>query len=257
MDGACLEVKEISKSYRGKKAVDGLSFRVLPGEILGLIGTNGAGKSTTISMIATLMKPDAGQILFHGTDIRENPRAFREKIGYVPQDIALYESLSGMDNLKFWGRAGHLYGNRLKERIRAVSGMIGFTPEMLKKRVEEYSGGMKRRLNIAAALLKEPELLILDEPTAGIDIQSRNLILRAIKELAERKTAVIYVGHYMDEVEKLCDSICVLDHGRAVYRGFLENALGTQHGKISLEQFYNQLFEDTETEKKGCKEIVS
>lgn len=248
MDEVCLEVKEISKSYRGKKAVDRLSFRVAPGEILGLIGTNGAGKSTTISMIATLMKPDAGQILFHGADIRENPRSFRKKIGYVPQDIALYESLSGMDNLKFWGRAGRLYGDKLKERIGAVSEMTGFTPEMLKKRVEEYSGGMKRRLNIAVALLAEPELLILDEPTAGIDIQSRNLILRAIKELAERKTAVIYVGHYMDEVEKLCDSICVLDHGHVVYRGFLEKALDTPRGKIALEQFYNQLFEENEKE---------
>lgn len=248
MDEVCLEVKEISKSYRGKKAVDRLSFRVAPGEILGLIGTSGAGKSTTISMIATLMKPDAGQILFHGADIRENPRSFRKKIGYVPQDIALYESLSGMDNLKFWGRAGRLYGDKLKERIGAVSEMTGFTPEMLKKRVEEYSGGMKRRLNIAVALLAEPELLILDEPTAGIDIQSRNLILRAIKELAERKTAVIYVGHYMDEVEKLCDSICVLDHGHVVYRGFLEKALDTPHGKIALEQFYNQLFEENEKE---------
>lgn len=249
MDDVCLEVKEISKSYRGKKAVDALSFCVAPGEILGLIGTNGAGKSTTISMIASLMKPDAGQILFHGRDIRGNLSAFRRKIGYVPQDIALYESLSGMDNLKFWGRAGHLYGEKLKERIHAVSEMTAFTPEMLKKRVEEYSGGMKRRLNIAVALLAEPELLILDEPTAGIDIQSRNLILRAIKELAQRNTAVVYVGHYMDEVEKLCGSICVLDRGRAVYSGQLEDALCTPQGRLSLEQFYNRLFEENEKEE--------
>lgn len=242
MDEICLEVNEISKSYRRKKAVDKLSFCVAPGEILGLIGTNGAGKSTTVSMIATLMKPDAGQILFRGKDIWENLRGYREKIGYVPQDIALYESLSGMDNLKFWGRAGRLRGDKLKERIQAVSEMTDFTQEMLKKRVEEYSGGMKRRLNIAVALLKEPGLLILDEPTAGIDIQSRNLILHAIKELAERKTAVVYVGHYMDEVERLCDSICVLDRGRGVYRGNLENALGMGNEKITLEQFYNQLF---------------
>lgn len=244
MAEACLEVKGISKSYRGKKAVDRLSFSLEPGQVLGLIGTNGAGKSTTISMIATLMKPDEGQILFHGSNVREHPRLLREKLGYVPQDIALYESLSGMDNLKFWGRAGHLHGGRLKERIRAVSGMTGFTPEMLKKRVGEYSGGMKRRMNIAVALLKEPELLILDEPTAGIDIPSRNLILDAIKELAEAGTAVIYVGHYMDEVEKICDRICVLDAGRTVCSMPLEEALCTKDGRITLEQLYGRLFQE-------------
>ncbi len=252
MEEFCLEVKGISKSYRRKKAVDKLSFTLAPGQILGLIGTNGAGKSTTISMIATLMKPDEGQILFHGQDIRKNPRLLREKTGYVPQDIALYGSLSGLGNLRFWGRAGHLHGGKLKERIRVVSQMTGFSPEMLQKRVGEYSGGMKRRMNIAVALLKEPELLILDEPTAGIDIQSRNLILGAVKELADKGTAVIYVGHYMDEVEKLCDSICVLDAGHMVCNMPLGEALHTRNGKITLEQLYNGLFEGTEQGENGC-----
>lgn len=241
MDGICLEAVDITKSYRKVKAVDGLSFCVRKGQIFGLIGTNGAGKSTTVSMIATLMKPDSGRILFHGKDIWKNPGEIREKTGYVPQDIALYESLSGMDNLKFWGRACHIYGGRLKERIQTVSSMIGFTDEMLRKKVQEYSGGMKRRLNIAVALLKEPELIILDEPTAGIDIQSRNLILGAIHELAAQGTAVIYVGHYMEEVEQLCDWICIMNQGRAVLNESLEQALQTESRRITLEQLYGKL----------------
>lgn len=246
MSEVCLEVKGISKSYRGKKAVDGLSFCLAPGEVLGLIGTNGAGKSTTISMIATLSKPDEGQILFQGKDIRKNPRPLREKLGYVPQEIALYEPLSGADNLKFFGRAGGLSGSLLKERICAAAAMVGFTEEMLKKRVGEYSGGMKRRLNIAVALLKQPELLILDEPTAGVDIASRNLILQAVRQLAARKAAVIYVGHYMDEVEKICDAICVLDQGRTVCSMPLAKALDNGEEKLTLEQFYSRLFEKIE-----------
>lgn len=243
----CLEVNQISKSYHGKKAVDKLSFNLAPGEILGLIGTNGAGKSTTVSMVATLIKPDSGQIFFHGRNINKNPGYLRERIGYVPQEIALYEALSGLDNLRFFGRAGHVYGKRLNERILAVSEMIGFTPEMLKKRVGEYSGGMKRRMNIAAALLKEPELLVLDEPTAGVDIQSRNMILDMVRKLADKKTAVIYVGHYMDEVEKISDSICVLDHGQTVCCMPMDEALRTESGeKITLEQLYNKLFEGAE-----------
>lgn len=247
MTEPCLTVNKISKSYHGKKAVDKLSFTLAPGQILGLIGTNGAGKSTTISMVATLVKPDSGQIFFHGRDIYKNPRPLRERIGYVPQDIALYEPLSGLDNLRFWGRAGHLNGKLLKERILAVSGLVGFTPEMLKKRVGEYSGGMKRRMNIAAALLKEPELLVLDEPTAGVDIQSRNMIFDIVKKLADKKTAVIYVGHDMGEVEKLCDSICVLDQGHMVCSMSMEDALRMENGeKITLEQLYNRLFDGEE-----------
>lgn len=244
MEEICLEVKNITKSYRRVKAVDGLSFQVKKGQIFGLIGTNGAGKSTTVSMLATLMKPDSGSILFRGEDIARNPSRLRKRTGYVPQDIALYESLSGKDNLKFWAGAQHLYGSRGREAIAAVSNMVGFTDEMLKKRVQEYSGGMKRRLNIAVALLNEPELLILDEPTAGIDIQSRSLILDTIRQLAAKGTAVVYVGHYMEEVERLCDWICILNQGRAVLNESLEAALQTETGRITLEQLYGRLLMD-------------
>ncbi|MDE7326885.1 MAG: ABC transporter ATP-binding protein [Lachnospiraceae bacterium] len=243
MDGVCLCVKGVSKSYRGKKAVDGISFCLAPGEVLGLIGTNGAGKSTTVSMIATLVKPDEGQIIFQGEDIRKNPRPLREKLGYVPQEIALYESISGLENLKFFGRAGKIHGGRLKERVNASAAMVGLTGEMLKMRVGEYSGGMKRRLNIAVALLREPKLLILDEPTEGVDIQSRNLILKVVRDLADRGVAVVYVGHRMDEVEQVCDSICVLDGGHTICSMPLKEALGTGEKRQTLEQFYNRIFE--------------
>ncbi len=241
MGEVCLEVENITKSYRGVKAVDGLSFCVEQGQIFGLIGTNGAGKSTTVSMLVTLMKPDSGRILFHGREVSGRAAQLREKTGYVPQDIALYESLSGMDNLKFWGRASHVTGSRLKERIEAVSEMTGFSREVLKKRVQEYSGGMKRRLNIAVALLKEPELLILDEPTAGIDIPSRSVILSAIRRLADGGMAVVYVGHYMDEVEKLCDRVCIMHRGRALLNRSMEEALSAPGGRITLEQLYEEL----------------
>lgn len=241
MGESCLKVTGLTKSYKGVRAVDHLSFEVNKGEIFGLIGTNGAGKSTTISMLVTLMKPEEGEVEFQGHDLLKEAKYCREKIGYVPQDIALYESLSGIDNLKFWGRAAHLHGDKLKERIAAVSAMIGFTEEHLKKKVQEYSGGMKRRLNIGVALLAEPELLILDEPTAGIDTQSRDLILNTIRELAETGMAVIYVGHYMGEIEKICDRILVLHRGKTVLTGALKDLLNTPEGIVSLEELYSGL----------------
>lgn len=242
MKEICLEVKELRKSYqKDTAAVDGLSFVLHKGEILGLIGTNGAGKSTTISMLATLMKPDAGEIRFQGEDLVKQPKRVRSKIGYVPQEIALYESLSGYDNLKFWGQAGHVPACALKERMQRVAQLIGFTEEMLQKKVQEYSGGMKRRLNIGVALLAEPELLILDEPTAGIDIQSRRLILTAIKGLAEQGVSVIYVGHYMEEVEELCDTVCIMNKGKAVFQGSIREGLQYGNRTLSLEELYEEL----------------
>ncbi|MBQ9120582.1 MAG: ABC transporter ATP-binding protein [Lachnospiraceae bacterium] len=242
MSEICLEVRDLVKSYQKNiAAVDGLSFTLHKGEILGLIGTNGAGKSTTVSMLATLMKPDTGEILFQGEDLVHHPKKLRSKIGYVPQEIALYESLSGYDNLMFWGRAGHVPACDLKARMQKVAELIGFTEPMLQKKVQEYSGGMKRRLNIGVALLAEPELLILDEPTAGIDIQSRRLILTAIKGLAEQGVAVIYVGHYMEEVEELCDTVCIMNQGKAIYKGSIGDGLQYQNRTFSLEELYEEL----------------
>lgn len=235
-----LELIEVTKFYKKKKAVDKLSFFLEKGEIIGLAGANGAGKSTTAYMIATLDKPDSGSILFHGKDIVANPNIIRERLGYIPQDIALYESLSGLDNFNFFGKLYHLEGELLKERIYWVCDIIGFTSDMLKQRVKTYSGGMKRRLNIGVALLHQPELVIMDEPTVGIDLNSRNQILYAMKELCKLGASIVYIGHYMEEAEQICDRICVMEQGVCLLEGNLKQLLNRSTGRIRLEQLYTE-----------------
>ena len=233
-----LELIHVNKLYKKHKVVDDLSFQLKAGEIVGLIGPNGAGKSTTVSMIATLVRPTSGQILFLGEDIVLNPQVIRKKLGFVPQDIALYESLTGYDNLIFWANAYHVKKCDQKERLEQVCEIIGCSNEMLHKKVKEYSGGMKRRLNIAVALLHQPKLVILDEPTVGIDIPSRKLILSAMECLKKKGTAILYIGHYMEEVEQLCDRILFMSHGKCILDGTLPEALMYQGKKLTLEQLY-------------------
>lgn len=233
-----LELINVKKSYGNTSVIEDLSFKIEKGEVLGFIGANGAGKSTTVSMIATLAKPDEGSILLNGEDIVKNPKAMREKLGYVPQDIALYETLSCEDNLKFFGRAYNVTGELFKQRKEEVCSIIGFTKDMLKKKVKDCSGGMKRRINIGVALLHNPELVIMDEPTVGIDIVSRNQIIEGIRRLAQNGTSVIYVGHYMEEVEAVCDKICLLKEGRCAAFGTPDELLNGPSGRISLEDFY-------------------
>ena len=228
-----LELVNVSKSYKDQKVVSGLSFKVDKGLVLGLVGANGAGKSTCVSMIATLIKPDEGQILFNGQDIVKDPDAIRRKLGYVPQDIALYETLSGLDNLKFWGKSYGVSKENMDTEIKRVCDIISFDSTLLKKRVSEYSGGMKRRLNIGVALLHRPELVILDEPTTGIDLQSGMQILTAIEELKTHGTAIIYVGHYMEEVQRISTHICLLDKGVCKAFGTIDEVL-SKSGSGSL-----------------------
>jgi ABC-2 type transport system ATP-binding protein len=230
-----LELVNVKKYYKDNRAVDGISFHLNGGEILGLIGANGAGKSTTISMIATLVRPDTGNIYYEGQDIVKYPEFMRRYLGYVPQEIALYPALSGLDNLLFWGKANHVHGKILKQKIKDVGKIINLSENILNKKVNSYSGGMKRRLNIAAALLHEPKLVIMDEPTVGLDVESRNLILEAVIALKEQGTGVIYAGHYMEEMERICDKICVIDRGKCVLFGDKTVLLD---GKKSLEQLY-------------------
>ncbi|MBO4416417.1 MAG: ABC transporter ATP-binding protein [Lachnospiraceae bacterium] len=220
-----LELWNVSKSYRKVKVVDSVSFSVEGGQTLGIVGANGAGKTTLTSMIATLLKPDEGDIVLFGEDLVNHPDRVRPMIGYVPQDIALYETLSGLDNLKFWGKVNGVTGKLLKERIDSVCKMIRFDDSLLKKRVADYSGGMKRRLNIGVALLHEPKLVIMDEPTTGIDMQSGSQILEAIEELRKSGIAVIFVGHYMEEIERISTHLCVMNGGKAAYFGEKEKVL--------------------------------
>lgn len=233
-----LELIHVKKYYRENKAVNDVSFQVGEGEILGLIGANGAGKSTTISMIATLIKPDSGQIYYDGQDIVKNPGFMRKAMGYVPQETALYPSLSGYDNLIFWGRANHVRGKLLKQRIEEMNSIIHISDEILQKRVADYSGGLKRRLNIGASLLHNPKLVIMDEPTAGLDVESRNHILEAVVALKKKGASVIYAGHYMEEMEKISDKICVIDRGKSVLYGKVSELL---QGDKKLEELYLEL----------------
>lgn len=238
-----LVLNEVSKYYKNVHAVQEISFEVNKGEIFGLIGANGAGKSTTISMIATMFKPDKGDILFRGKSIVKNPKVIRPYLGYVPQDIALYQNLSGKDNLHFWGNAYHVPSKILPERIEEVCETIGFTDSMLKQQAGTYSGGMKRRLNLGAALLHRPELVILDEPTVGIDMITRNQILDSVKKLSSRGTTIIFTSHYLDEVERLCDTICILDKGNVITKGKKTDLLSEKESQ-SLEQLYYDLLGD-------------
>ena len=230
-----LELKNVSKKYGKMDAVSNVSFSVDGGQVLGLVGANGAGKSTCVSMIATLTKPDSGTILFEGKDIVHEPEVIRKRLGFVPQDIALYESLSGMDNLKFWGKSYGVASKDLDSEIKRVCEIISFDEEMLKKRVSAYSGGMKRRLNIGVALLHRPKLVILDEPTTGIDIQSGTQILNAIEGLKNQGTAIIYVGHYVEEVERISTHLCFLEQGVCRAFGTVQEVL-KQMGKASLSE---------------------
>lgn len=221
-----LKVDNLYKNFGNIRAVDGISFEVKRGEIFGLLGPNGAGKSTTISIISTLIPPTKGQILFEGESIFENSKNLRQKLGIVPQDIALYPTLTGYENLKFWGNLYGLKGAELKKRINEVADIIGLNGR-LKDKVEKYSGGMKRRLNIGAALLHQPELLIMDEPTVGIDPQSRSHILDTVLKLSAAGITIIYTTHYMEEAEALCTRICIMDEGKII-------ASGTQQELVEL-----------------------
>lgn len=228
-----LKVENLYKSFGNVNAVDGVSFEVNKGEIFGLLGPNGAGKSTTISMISTLLPPSGGEILYEGESIIKNPKRIRNRLGVVPQDIALYPTLTGYENLRFWGSIYGLKGAELKKRINEVSDIIELNGR-LKDRVDKYSGGMKRRLNIGAALLHRPELLIMDEPTVGIDPQSRNHILDTVLELNRQGITIIYTSHYMEEVQDLCNEICIMDEGKII-------ASGNQQELVELVQEKTQI----------------
>lgn len=217
-----LQVTEIAKRFGTKQAVDGVSFAVERGESFGLLGPNGAGKSTTIAMISGLIPADRGEIHVGGVNILAKPGVARRAMGVVPQDIALYPTLSARENLNFWGAMYGLSGRDLATRVDEALEIVSLSDRQ-KDRIQTYSGGMKRRINIAASLLHQPALLIMDEPTVGIDPQSRNHILETIQRLnREKGMTVLYTSHYMEEVEYLCTRLAIIDHGKVIAQGNLD-----------------------------------
>ena len=210
-----LEAKALKKSYGKLVAVDGISLRAGAAETIGLLGPNGAGKTTTVSMIAGLLRPDSGEVLIAGTRLRGDTDPIKRKIGLVPQNIALYDELSALDNLNFLGALYELHGGTLKRAIGEAMTLVGLA-DRGKDKVGTFSGGMKRRLNLAAALLHDPEILLLDEPTVGVDPQSRNAIFDNLETLKKRGKTLLYTTHYMEEAERLCDRIIIIDHGKVI-----------------------------------------
>lgn len=215
-----LELRDLAKAFGEVKAVDGVSLHVREGEIYGLLGPNGAGKTTTISMISGLVKPDAGQVNVAGRDFWSDPAQSQRFMGVVPQEVALYEEISGLDNLIFWGRLAGVERNQVKARAGAVLEALALT-DRGKDPVKSYSGGMKRRVNLGCALMHKPKLLLLDEPTVGIDPQARERILAFVRKLVEEGTTILYTTHYLEEAEALCDRIGIIDHGRLLAEGTL------------------------------------
>ncbi|HEY74540.1 MAG: export ABC transporter ATP-binding protein [Chloroflexi bacterium] len=218
MNDKAIQAQDLHKNFGDIRAVQGVSFDVCAGEIFSLLGPNGAGKSTIISMLSCLLEPVQGDARVMGHSIKSEQMAVKAAIGVVPQEIALYEDLSARENLNFWGKMYGLRGAALKQRVDEVIEVIGLT-ERQKGRVSKFSGGMKRRLNIGIALLHRPRVLILDEPTVGIDPQTRRNILDSIKELNQRGMAVLYTTHYMEEAQELSDHIAIMDHGKIIASG--------------------------------------
>jgi ABC-2 type transport system ATP-binding protein len=213
-----IQVQNLHKDFGEIKAVQGISFTVQSGEIFSLLGPNGAGKTTTISMISCLLQPNEGDVLVAGHSIRKDPMAVKAAIGVVPQEIALYEDLSARENLNFWGKMYGLRGPALRQRVDQVLDVIGLADRQ-KGAVSKFSGGMKRRLNIGIALLHRPQVIIMDEPTVGIDPQSRRNILDSVLQLNRDGTTVLYTTHYMEEAQELSDHIAIMDHGKLMACG--------------------------------------
>lgn len=218
MTDPILVADSLVKSFGDLTAVDGVSFTIAPGETFGLLGPNGAGKTTTISMIAGLLTPDAGSVTVAGEEIRTNSTKGRGAIGLVPQALAIYPDLTGQENLLFFGKLYGLGTKVLERRVDEVLGIIGLT-DRKDDQAKEYSGGMQRRLNIGVGLLHDPRLLILDEPTVGVDPQSRNAILESVEQLSREGMAVLYTTHYMEEAERLCDRVAIIDEGQIQAEG--------------------------------------
>jgi ABC-2 type transport system ATP-binding protein len=221
-----LQVNAVRKTYGSLVAVDGVSFSAAAGETIGLLGPNGAGKTTTVSMIAGLTRPDSGEVLIEGKPVRSDTDPVKLRIGLVPQELALYEELPALENLRLFAALYGIDGARADKAIAAALELVGLS-DRVKDKPSTFSGGMKRRLNLAAALLHDPQILLLDEPTVGVDPQSRNAIFENLETLKSQGKTLVYTTHYMEEAERLCDRLVVIDHGKVI-------ANDTLHGLYAM-----------------------
>jgi len=242
VESSAIRIRDLVKVYPGARraAVDGLSLEVGYGEIFGLLGPNGAGKTTLISLLCTLLRPSSGQVQICGYDVVAQAARIRRVIGLVPQDIALYQSLTARENLRYFARMLGVARPRIEARSEECLAMVGLLKEA-DRRIETFSGGMKRRINLAVAVLHEPRILFLDEPTVGIDAQSRNLILEQLAALNRTGMTLIYTSHYMEEVEKLCARIAIVDGGRVVASGAPQELIDQVAGCQDLGQLFLEL----------------
>jgi ABC-2 type transport system ATP-binding protein len=221
-----VEVENLSKTYGSVRAVNAVSFEIHQGEVFGLLGPNGAGKSTIINVLCTYTEPTAGRATVAGHSVAADPESVKRAVGVVPQDVALYPDLNAVENLRFFGRMYDVSEARLKARIGELLELVGLTKHA-RKRVEHYSGGMKRRLNLAVGLLSAPRFLMLDEPTVGVDPQSRNAIFENIQELNQQGVTILYTTHYMEEAELLCHRVAIMDEGQVIALDTPQNLINT------------------------------
>ncbi len=237
-----LEVRQLVKFYRGanRPALDGLEVTIEPGEVFGLLGPNGAGKTTAISILCTLLKPTSGSLSIFGIDVLRHPALVRRLIGLVPQEIALYPLLTVRENLAYFGRLHGLRGGELRDRIDHCLAMVSLQ-EHADRPVADFSGGMKRRANLAAGILHQPRLLFLDEPTVGIDAQSRHVILENLAQLRETGMTMVYTTHYMEEAQQLCSRVAIVDAGRVIAEGRPHDLIAEADGCDNLEALFLQL----------------
>ena len=237
-----IQVKEISKSYSDIQALKGLSMEIPAGTLFGILGPNGAGKSTLIKILATLIEPDSGEISINNINLIKNSRQIRELIGYVAQDVALDKILTGRELLDFQSDLYHINKNKKIERIETLINQLEMN-DWIDRKCGTYSGGMKRRIDLAAGLLHLPKVLILDEPTVGLDIESRNIIWQLLKDLRNDGMTVLLSSHYLDEIDKLADRLIIIDHGRVIAQGTpaqLKNKLGGDRITLKVREFSNQ-----------------
>jgi ABC-2 type transport system ATP-binding protein len=241
-----IDIQDIHKRYKGAidATVKGVSLQIFQGEIFGLLGPNGAGKTTTISMICGLFRPDSGSIRINGRDVTRHFERVKKTIGVVPQDIALYDNLSARENLRFFGKMYGLERDELHEKIEHFLQRFGLQAHG-DKRVKHFSGGMKRRVNLIAAIMHQPKILILDEPTVGVDVQSRNVILSFLKEINEQGVTILYTSHLLEEAQQLCHRVAIIDMGTILSIGSPGELIEQTEGVDNLQAYFLQLTGET------------